>query len=32
MLDLIENPALLKVSLEQIKLFDKVCNLYEAVT
>lgn len=32
MLDLLENPALLKASLEQIGLFDKVCNLYEAVT
>jgi 2,4-dienoyl-CoA reductase (NADPH2) len=32
MLDLLENPALMKASLEKIGLFDMVCNLYEAVT
>jgi 2,4-dienoyl-CoA reductase (NADPH2) len=31
MLDFIENPALLKASLEQIGLFDRVNTLYEAV-
>jgi 2,4-dienoyl-CoA reductase (NADPH2) len=31
MLDFIENPALLKASLEQIGLFDNVCELYAAV-
>jgi 2,4-dienoyl-CoA reductase (NADPH2) len=32
MLDFLEKPALLKASLEQIGLFDKVSGLYEAVT
>ena len=32
MLDFIENPALLKASLEQIGLFDEVSGLYSAVT
>jgi 2,4-dienoyl-CoA reductase (NADPH2) len=32
MLDLLENPSLLKASLEKIRLFDMVCNRYEAVT
>jgi 2,4-dienoyl-CoA reductase (NADPH2) len=32
MLDFLENPALLKSSLEQIGLFDKVVDLYEALT
>lgn len=31
MLDLLENPGLLKASLEQIGLFDQVSELYEAV-
>jgi 2,4-dienoyl-CoA reductase (NADPH2) len=31
MLDLIENPTLLKTSLEQIGLFDEVSELYEAI-
>jgi hypothetical protein len=31
MLDLIENPALLKASLEKIGLFDEVSLLYEAI-
>lgn len=31
MLDFLENPNLLKSSLEQIGLFDTVCHLYEAV-
>lgn len=31
MLDMIENPALLKASLEQIGLFDGVSDLYEAI-
>ncbi len=31
MLDLIENPTLLKASLEQIGLFDEVSDLYEAI-
>lgn len=31
MLDFLENPALLKSSLEQIGLFDKVVDLYEAL-
>ena len=31
MLDFLENPALLKASLEQIGLFDQVSTLYEAV-
>ncbi|MEI6205937.1 MAG: MBL fold metallo-hydrolase [Desulfuromonadales bacterium] len=30
MLDFIENPALLKTSLDQIGLFDQVCELYSA--
>ncbi|OGT97891.1 MAG: hypothetical protein A2X80_01605 [Geobacteraceae bacterium GWB2_52_12] len=32
MLDFIENPVLLKASLEQIGLFDEVSGLYSAVT
>ena len=32
MLDFLENPTLLKKSLEQIGLFDDVCELYERVT
>ena len=32
MLDLLENPALLKASLEQIGLFDQVSTLYETVS
>ncbi len=32
MLDLLENPALLRASLEQIGLFDQVSGLYEAVS
>jgi 2,4-dienoyl-CoA reductase (NADPH2) len=32
MLDFLENPGLLKTSLEQIGLFDQVSGLYEAVT
>ena len=31
MLDFLENPTLLKASLEQIGLFDQVCELYETI-
>jgi 2,4-dienoyl-CoA reductase (NADPH2) len=31
MLDFLENPALLKSSLQQTGLFDQVCELYETI-